>query len=90
MTRLPPAWPCADSIIYTDGSAVKEDSVGEGDGQRLNHIGSDVFCRALDLSLRVDPCGQGATNTISRAISNSLDHMQHDDCIIAADSPASM
>ena len=93
-TRLPPAWPCADSIIYTDGSAVKEDSVGEGDGQRLTHIGSGVFCRALELSLRVDPCGQGATNAITRAelvaISSSLDHVQDNDCIIATDSLASM
>ena len=94
MTRLPPAWPCADSIIYTDGSAVKEDSVGKGDGHSLNHIGSGVFCRALKLSLHVDPCGQGATNTITRAelvaITSSLDNVQHDDCIIATDSLASM
>ena len=94
MTRLPPAWPCAKLIIYTDGSTVKEDSVGEGDGQRLNHIGSGVFCRALELSLRVDPCGQGATNTITRAelvaISSSLDHVQHNSCIIATYSLASM
>ena len=94
MTRLPPAWPCAETIIYTDGSAVKKDSVDEGDGQRLNHVGSGVFCRALELNLRVDPYGQGGTNTITRAelvaISSSLDHVQHDDCIIATDSLASM
>ena len=93
MTRLP-AWPCADPITHTDGSAVKEASVDDRDGQRLNHIGSGVFCRALELSLRVDPCGQGATNTITRAdlvaISSSLDHVQHDVCIIATDSLASM
>ena len=53
--------------LNTDGGVVKEDSVGKGDGQSLNHIGSGVFCRALELSLHVDPCGQGAINTITRA-----------------------
>ena len=64
--RFQLAWLSADSIISTDRSAAKDDSVSKGDGKGLNPLASDIFCRALELILHVDSSGQGATKTISR------------------------
>ena len=57
-------WPDVASIMYTDGSATTLD---KKQGSRANKIGAGVYCQAWNLSLRVAPCGQGATNTITGA-----------------------
>ena len=84
-----PKWEDAASIWYTDGSATKIKFDG-------TIIGSGAYCRGKDVSLRIAPCGDGPTNTITRAelvaIYAVLCHVQADagDCIIATDSKASM
>ena len=81
-----PAFPDADAILYTDGSAA--------DGEQGQSIGSGVFCQKDNLQLTVDPCGMSATNTITRAelaaICAALQHRSSADCTIATDSLASM
>ena len=80
-----PAWPEAQSIIYMDGSE---------DGTAACKTGSGVYRAEPPLQLSVDPCGLGATNTITRAelvaIYGSLRHAGPADCVMAADSQASM
>ena len=86
-----PAWPEAQSIIYTDGSATGKKSE---DGAAACNSGSGVYRAQPLLELCVDPCGLGATNTITRAelvaIYCSLRHAGPGDCVIATDSQASM
>ena len=86
-----PAWPEAQSIIYTDGSATGKTSK---DGTAACKTGSGVYRAEPPLQLRVDPCGLGATNTITRAelvaIYCSLRHAGAGDCVIATDSQAGM
>ena len=84
-----PKWENAASIWYTDGSATKSKNDG-------TIIGSGAYCRGKDVSLRLAPCGDGPTYTITRAelvaVYAVVCHVQADaeDCIIATDSKASM
>ena len=86
-----PAWPEAQSIIYTDGSATGKTSE---DGTAACKTGSGVYRAEPLLQLSVDPCGLGATNIITRAelvaIYCSLHHAGPGDCVTATDSQASM
>ena len=90
-TSAAQAWPQAQSIIYTDGSAAGKTSEA---GTAACKTGSGVYRAEPPLQLRVDPCGLGATNTITRAelvaIYCSLRHAGPGDCVIATDSQASM
>ena len=74
-----------------DGSATGKTSE---DGTAAHKTGSWVYNAEPPLQLRVDPCGLGATNTITRAelvaIHCSLRHAGPGDCVIATDSQASM
>ena len=86
-----PAWPEAQSIIYTDGSAAGQNSE---DGTAACKTGIGVYRAGPLLELCVDPCGLGATNTITRAELVArycgLRHAGAGDCVIATDSQASM
>ena len=92
-TDAPLAWPTADDILYTDGSATPREDQQQAVPQP-QVIGAGVYRRADNLHLRINPCGQGATNTITRAelvaISCALDVAMGEDCVIATDSKASM
>ena len=84
-----PKWENAASTWYTDGNATKSKN-------DFTMIGSGAYCRGKNVSLRIAPCGDGPTNTTTRAelvaIYAVLRHVQADagDCIIATDSKASM
>ena len=86
-----PAWPEAQSIIYSDGSATGKNSE---DGTAACKTGSGAYRAQPLLELCVDPCGLGPTNTITRAelvaTYSSLRHAGPADCVIATDSQASM
>ena len=85
-----PAWPGAQSIIYTDGSAKGKTSE---DGNAACKASSGVYRAEPPLQLSVDPCGLGATNRIMCAelvaIYCSLLHAGAGDCVIATDNQAS-
>ena len=56
-TMSEPKW-TADAIWYTDGSAIKDPA---------RKIGAGVFCAEANVSRRIQCCGVGPTNTITRA-----------------------
>ena len=94
LTDLPRKWEAADSVLYTDGSATPQTAAGRTDG---HSIGAGVYCKDLggrQVECRIDPAGQGATNTITRAelvaILQALQEVNGQPCVIATDSKASM
>ena len=94
LTDLPRKWEAADSVLYTDGSATPQTAAGRTAG---HSIGAGVYCKDLggrQVECRIDPAGQGATNTITRAelvaILQALQEVNGQPCVIATDSKASM
>ena len=88
------AWPSAAGIFYTDGSCTLPQRSDAAQGNAAHIVGAGVYCKATGLQLRVNPCGLGPTNTITRAelvaIWCSLQHAPQQACVIATDSKASM
>ena len=88
------AWPRAANIFYTDGSCKPPKRSDATQGTAAHIVGASVYCKAAGLQLRVNPCGLGPTNTITRAelvaIWCSLQHAPQQACVIATDSKASM
>ena len=94
-----PVWPTKQNIIYTDGSAAPThqpdaDAALFNETSAAQAVGAEVYRQADALRSRVDPCGQGATNTIQRAelsaICSALDHACSARTMIATDSKTSM
>ena len=81
----PLRWASLDGL-YTDGAAVKKGGA--------TSLGAAVYNARLDRTFLVDPCGVGATNTITRAelgaIDQALYHAPPSDVFVFTDSACSL
>jgi ribonuclease HI len=84
LTSLAAAYPCLHPVkhawaaaLYTDGACISQDAGPQ-------KLGAALYDALQNATYLVDPCGEGATNTITRAelsaIAGALQHMLHKGC----------